>query len=207
LSCTAGFRLALRATLTRPNLRVEPDALIVENGGLLRLPVVVSDVGGLSEIVEHGVTGLKAQPRDPVSLAASIRLLLEDRSLAQELTENAYRMVAEKYSWDLAAERTLQVYERAFGETLGFGEVPDDHFLTETSLTNLLFTLGATHSKNARSVGEIAEVVKAPALPLKLILGRLSSHGYLANLLDPESYEVRYHLSDKGIIKVCARFS
>jgi hypothetical protein len=172
-----------------------------------RIPVVVSDVGGLSEIVEHGVTGLKAQPRNPASLAASIRRLLEDRSLARELTQNAYRMLAEKYSWDVAAERTVQVYERACAEMPKFGAVPDEHFLTDTSLTGLLFMLGATNCNNARSAGEIAEVVKAPGLPLKLILGKLSSHGYLVNLLDPESNEVRYHLSGKGIIKACARFS
>ncbi len=185
----------------------EPFGIAVLEAMAGRLPVVVSDVGGLSEIVEHGVTGLKVQPRDPASLAFSIRRLLEQRPLARELTQNAYRMVAERYDWDLAAERTLQVYERASSEMLRFGTVPDESFLTETSLANLLFTLGATNSKNAKSAGEIAKVVKAPVLPLKMILGRLSSHGYLVNLLDPESDEVRYHLSDKGIIKACASFS
>src|SRR5712691_9024291 len=58
----------------------EPFGIAVLEAMAGRIPVVVSDVGGLSEIVEQGVTGLKAQPRDPVSLAASIRLLLEDRS-------------------------------------------------------------------------------------------------------------------------------
>ena len=185
----------------------EPFGIAVLEAMASRIPVVVSDVGGLSEIVEHGLTGLKFQPSDPVSLAASIRRLLEEGSLARELTQNAYRMLAEKYSWDVAAERTLRVYERASTEILKFGAVPDEHFLTDTSLTSLLFTLGATNGKNAMSLGEIADVVKAPGLPLKLILGKLSSHGYLVNLLDPDSNEVRYHLSDKGIVKACARFS
>src|SRR2546422_5286487 len=185
----------------------EPFGISVLEAMAARIPVVVSDVGGLSEIVEHGVTGLKVQPRDPVSLAASIRRLLEEESLARELTQKAYLMAGERYRWDHAAESTLRVYERASSEMLKFGAVPDEHFLTETSLTNLLFTLGATNSKNARSAGEIADVVKAPSRPLKLILGNLSSNGYLANLLDPESHEVRYHLSDKGIIKACASFS
>src|SRR5712691_3569712 len=88
----------------------EPFGIVVLEAMAGRIPVVVSDVGGLSEIVEHGVTGLKAQPRDPASFAFSIRRLLEQRPLARELTQNAYRMVAERYDWDLADERTLQVY-------------------------------------------------------------------------------------------------
>ena len=45
-------------------------------------PVVVTDTGGLSEVVEHGKTGLVVPPRDPESLADAISRLLEDPSAA-----------------------------------------------------------------------------------------------------------------------------
>ena len=49
------------------------------------LPVVASSVGGVSEIVEHGVTGLLVPPRNPASLADSIRSLLENPGLRNEM--------------------------------------------------------------------------------------------------------------------------
>jgi glycogen(starch) synthase len=74
-------------------------------------PVVASDVGGISDIIEDGITGLKVQPGDSSALAAFLRRVLEDDSLAESLLTNARRVVAEKYSWALVAERTMEVYK------------------------------------------------------------------------------------------------
>jgi glycosyltransferase involved in cell wall biosynthesis len=49
------------------------------------LPVVASDLSGIPELVEHGVSGLLAPPGDPAALAAALRALSEDRSLGPGL--------------------------------------------------------------------------------------------------------------------------
>ena len=67
--------------------------------------VIATEVGGVPELVEHGVTGLLVPPRDPTALGAALISLLGDRSRRsamgrsgrQRLTRefNAERMVAE----------------------------------------------------------------------------------------------------------------
>lgn len=74
-------------------------------------PVVASDVGGISDMIEDGVTALKSKPGDSDSLAASIRRVLADRSLAESLKKNARQVVAEKYNWAFVADRTAGVYK------------------------------------------------------------------------------------------------
>ena len=49
------------------------------------LPVVASNVGGIAELVEDGVTGLLVPPADPVRLAQALARVLDDRDLRQRL--------------------------------------------------------------------------------------------------------------------------
>jgi glycosyltransferase involved in cell wall biosynthesis len=49
------------------------------------LPVVASDLSGIPELVEHGVTGLLAPPGDPAALAAALRALHDDRNFGARL--------------------------------------------------------------------------------------------------------------------------
>lgn len=72
-------------------------------------PVVVSDVGGLDEAVEHGKTGLLVPPRDPQALADAIIRLLVDSDLRATMEENV-KAKAEELSWDSVAKKTMEVY-------------------------------------------------------------------------------------------------
>src|SRR5216117_515360 len=88
----------------------EPFGMVALEAKASRVPVVVSDVGGLSEIVEDGVTGVKVPSSDPHALAEGILRVLDNRELSERLKENAYRAVQERYRWDLIAEKTLEAY-------------------------------------------------------------------------------------------------
>ncbi len=172
------------------------------------VPVVVTDTGGLSEIVENGVTGLKVPADDPDSLAIALHRVLNEPSLAEHLKQNAYRLISESYNWDLVAQKTLQVYGRALVETRRSAALRDEDFLTESGLLYLLFTLGATKRERAKTAAEIAASIKASEVSVKLILGRLASQAYVSNLFEPElAVGVGYHLTESGIIKACAGFS
>ena len=81
-------------------------------------PIVVSDVGGLNEIVDHGLTGMKSYCGNPNSLADSILTLLYDNKLAETCSKNAIEKVKLKYNWTKIAENTHFTYQKAIAETM-----------------------------------------------------------------------------------------
>lgn len=81
-------------------------------------PVIVSDTGGLAEIVEHGRTGLTSIPGDPDMLADRILYLLRDPEEGEQLAEAARREVQLRYDWHPIADRTKEVYSALSGVRL-----------------------------------------------------------------------------------------
>jgi glycosyltransferase involved in cell wall biosynthesis len=89
----------------------EPFGIVALEAMAAKSPVVVSDTGGLSEIVDHDVTGVKVYPENPDSLAWGITKVLFDDSYASLMRNNAYRKIEEKYNWNRIAKQTEAVYE------------------------------------------------------------------------------------------------
>ncbi len=94
----------------------EPFGIVALEAMASKSPVVVSDTGGLSEIVEHDVTGFKAYSNNTDSLAFGITKILQEPSYAKALRENAYKKILEKYDWDKIAQQTIRMYEAVLGE-------------------------------------------------------------------------------------------
>ena len=76
------------------------------------LPVVVSGVRALSEIVNDKVTGLVSAPLDPAALADALSGLLDSPELRAELGANAREWVARDRTWAHNAARYREAYER-----------------------------------------------------------------------------------------------
>jgi glycogen synthase len=81
-----------------------------------RVPVIVSSVGGLQEVVDHGVTGLTAWADNPDSLAWAVLRMLKNPYSAQQMAENAYRKVVDQFNWGRIGDQTLAVYDRVWSE-------------------------------------------------------------------------------------------
>jgi glycosyltransferase involved in cell wall biosynthesis len=79
------------------------------------LPVVVSDVPGNTDVVEHERTGLIFEVRDVSSLAASLARLLDDPELRARLGEAARESVEGSYSLGVVAGRYIELYEELLG--------------------------------------------------------------------------------------------
>ncbi|HHW13761.1 MAG TPA: glycosyltransferase family 4 protein [Firmicutes bacterium] len=94
----------------------EPFGIVALEAMAAGTPVVVSDTGGMAEIVVHGVNGLKAFPGDPNSLADNVLTLLHQPDLARELAEQALEDVRECYDWAGIARGTEAVYEKVLAE-------------------------------------------------------------------------------------------
>ena len=73
------------------------------------MPVISTNAGGISLMVEHEQTGLLCDTEDWRSLAANIIRLLRDTSLAARLAENAYRQ-SESYTWRAVRDQWLNLY-------------------------------------------------------------------------------------------------
>ncbi|HWC31865.1 MAG TPA: glycosyltransferase [Actinomycetota bacterium] len=91
----------------------EPFGLVAVEAMACRTPVVASDTGGLREVVDHGVTGLRFARGNGRSLAAALRRVLTDPELASRLTDEAAAVLAARPSWDEVADRTARAYGRA----------------------------------------------------------------------------------------------
>jgi glycosyltransferase involved in cell wall biosynthesis len=76
------------------------------------LPVVVSGVRALGEIVQDKVTGLLFPPLDAEALADALQLLLGNPELRRELGANAKQWVARDRTWEHNAARYRDAYAR-----------------------------------------------------------------------------------------------
>ena len=94
----------------------EPFGIVALEAMAAKSPVVVSDTGGLGEIVDHDITGVKVYPNNTESLAWGITKVLTDEKYRNSLRENAYKRIQEKYDWDKIAQHTKQIYEDVLGE-------------------------------------------------------------------------------------------
>lgn len=96
----------------------EPFGIVALEGMLSGTPVVVSDVGGLNEIVQHGENGMKSYAGNPNSLADSIISLLYDPALCMKVAKNAKAKVKAEYNWQKIAQDTHFAYQKAICETV-----------------------------------------------------------------------------------------
>lgn len=76
-------------------------------------PVVASDVGGISDLVQHEVTGLLVPQRDPAALAAAICRVLDDAPLRRRLKRNALAHIRRDFTQAAIAGRYGAILQEA----------------------------------------------------------------------------------------------
>ncbi len=93
----------------------EPFGIVALEGMATGVPVVASQVGGLSEVIEHDRTGIFVYPRSPDSIAWGVDRILSDPDHARWLSENAKDKLHKAYSWEAVAMKTVEVYRKLVG--------------------------------------------------------------------------------------------
>lgn len=83
--------------------------LTLLEAGAAGLPIIATDVGGVSDILHDGINGVITKTGDPEDLADKIVSLLDDDELREKLGKKG-QMLAEQYSWEKVAEETEKVY-------------------------------------------------------------------------------------------------
>lgn len=74
------------------------------------VPVVVSNVGGLAEIVERDEIGLRVPVNDVEATTQALKLLVEDPDLCKRLAEQGRKHVLQKYNWSKNLDDMIALY-------------------------------------------------------------------------------------------------
>ncbi|MBI3747845.1 MAG: glycosyltransferase family 4 protein, partial [Chloroflexi bacterium] len=93
-----------------PSYREAQGMVILEAMALSR-PVVASNVGGIPEMIDDGVTGLLVPPHDPAALAAAIVRLLTNHPLADTLGRAGHDLVHARFCIQLMVGAIESIYD------------------------------------------------------------------------------------------------
>lgn len=75
----------------------------------LGMPVVSTDVGGISALIESGKNGLLCRDNDPNEMAIRITQLIENDALTTQISREA-RLMAEEYAWERVRNKWAELF-------------------------------------------------------------------------------------------------
>jgi glycosyltransferase involved in cell wall biosynthesis len=87
---TAPYGMLAKAKVSVVCCTIEGYGLVVPESMICRVPVIVPDAGGAGELVQDGITGLKFIADDALSLADTLKKVLQNGKLVYNLVDNAY---------------------------------------------------------------------------------------------------------------------
>lgn len=112
----AGHRQDVAACMAAANCVVLPStgheatSQVIPQAQAMRKPVVATDVGGLSEVVQDGQTGLLVPPHDVGALAKALRWIFENPDEATAMAERGYTRCLNNFTFDKMIRDTEAVY-------------------------------------------------------------------------------------------------
>jgi glycosyltransferase involved in cell wall biosynthesis len=90
--------------------RLEGFGLAVAEAMAVGLPVVITDMPGVREVIEPGHEGLLAEPLLADDLAAKVKVLLDDPALARRMGAAGRRRAEERYGLSTVVRRLVSLY-------------------------------------------------------------------------------------------------
>ncbi len=90
--------------------RSEPFGIVLLEALTCRKPIVATDVDGIPEVIQNGVTGRLVESENPGALSEAILEMLNNRPLAERMANAGYESVKQHFQWETAVEK----YETAF---------------------------------------------------------------------------------------------
>jgi len=132
----------------------EPFGIVPLEAMASGVPVVASAVGGLTDSVVDGVTGILVPPRDPAAIADALGELLADPARRRALGRAGRDRMEHGYSWSAVAARTADAYRSAI-QAAAIDDLPDDPTVVDAHLDALAPVLAAlrTHAPRLTAWG------------------------------------------------------
>ena len=78
------------------------------------LPVIGSDVGGIPDIIEDGVTGFLVQEKDVVELSKKLINLVEDEKFRNKIALQGYESVQDNFAWEVVVKKYINLYNETY---------------------------------------------------------------------------------------------
>ncbi len=91
--------------------RSEAFGLVLIESMACGTPVIASNLPGVRSVVDHGKTGFLVEPNNVQELANQVKKLMEDKSLRQEMSQNAINKVETDYRWPKVIDQLDVVYK------------------------------------------------------------------------------------------------
>lgn len=95
-----------------PSSASEPFGLTILEASSSAKPMVVTETGGMPEIVKDGINGFIIPVKDFESLASRVIQLLADKELNARLGYTGRQMVEQQFTKDIVTENTLKLYRK-----------------------------------------------------------------------------------------------
>jgi glycogen synthase len=132
----------------------EPFGIVALEGMAAGTPVIVSDAGGLGEIIRHGENGLKVYCDNVNSLADNMIWALQHADHCGKMKATALKDINQTYSWDKIATQTKQVYEEIIDENKqsNWHAVMHEEAAREIIMSNMVKTIEAEEMTRYRDV-------------------------------------------------------
>ena len=78
-------------------------------------PIVASAVGGITDVIEDGVTGTLVPPDDVPALSAALEMAHRKSDRSMRIGRAAAQCVRERYNWGAVVSEFEAVYDEAVG--------------------------------------------------------------------------------------------
>jgi len=81
-------------------------------------PVVATEAGCISEVIQHGKTGILVKTNDPDAVANGIISLLKDRDLGHKLGEAGRQLVLKAFTVDIMFNKIIKITDKIYQDKL-----------------------------------------------------------------------------------------
>ncbi len=96
--------------------RLEAFGIVALEAMASSVPVIVSDIPGVRDVIVEGKHGLLAEPMNSEDLAGKIRTLIQNPEMAERMGENGRKRVEERFTWNKVAKKIEKVYGSILNE-------------------------------------------------------------------------------------------
>jgi len=81
------------------------------------VPVIATDVSGISELIENGQNGLLIPEKDPDAISRAVVNLKNNRENAIRMAEQGHRTIQSRFNPDINGQRVLSLFQKKFSST------------------------------------------------------------------------------------------
>lgn len=99
-----------------PSTGFESFGIVLLEAMAAGVPIVASDIAGYRSVLDPGIEGLLAPPKDEDALAAAISALLRAPNRRAQMA-HACKAKAAQYDWSIIAQRVLEYYDQVRAQT------------------------------------------------------------------------------------------